>query len=246
MKKIILILSLLYSATFALDYNNYCTVYVPDKTASGIAMSTTGINSLARMIAQSEIAHALKKETNSKFSVKLDSFWGTNIAQGEFSKLTATTKNYSKNGLYAEKLYIETLCPYNKISYKDNKLNFDSNILLRYNAELNQDNLSKILKQNVRILNDKLVFDYKISVLGIKTTLSLKAGLNVTDNKIGLCNIEFYNTSINASKYLSYFNNLTNFKVDINKMAKANVKIDSVNIINSRVYVSGFVLIPET
>ena len=44
---------------------------------------------------QKEIAKAFKKETNSDFKVKINSFWGTNIAQGEFSELRAVSKNYA-------------------------------------------------------------------------------------------------------------------------------------------------------
>ena len=118
-------------------------------------------------------------------------------------------------------------------------------MILKYNVLINQDNLSKMLKQKIQIINNKVAFDYKVSVFGIKTTLSLKAGLAIKDNKIELCDIEFNNKSLKAGKYLSLLNELTSFNVDLNKTTKANVKVDNVKIQNSKIYLSGFALIPK-
>ena len=119
MKKLILFLLLITNSCFAFEYGYYCSDNIPSKTASGVIMSSSGVNFAARQIAQAEIKKALKKETNSKFKVKLNSFWGTNIAQGEFNKLKAVSKNYFDDKYSVEKLTVETLCPYNKVSYKD-------------------------------------------------------------------------------------------------------------------------------
>jgi len=245
MKKI-LILSLLLTPCFALDYNSYCSLNSASKTTSGVLMSMSGVNFLTRSIVQKEIEHALKKETGSKFKVKINSFWGTNIAQGEFGNSTALSKNFSHDKISAQKLYLETICPYNKISYKNDKLNFDSNIVLKFSAEMNEKNLSEMLKQQVQILDDKIVFKVKVSALGIKTTFNVSAGLEVVDNKIQLCNIKLNGTSLKASKYMYIFNNLTNFKVDLDKNTKAYIKIDNVKINNSIVNITGYTLIPHS
>ena len=245
MKRLILFILLITTSCFALDYSYFCSDNIPSKTASGVLMSGSGANFVARKIAQMEIEKALKKETDSKFSVKINSFWGTNIAHGEFNKFVAKSKNYYHNNLSAERLTVETLCPYNKVSYLNNKLNFDSNMVLKYDAEINEANLSQMAKQNIKIIDDKIGFDYKISAFGIKAKLNLKAGLTVNDNKIELCDIQFNNKSISASKYAYLLENLMNFKIDLNKDTKADVKVDSVKIKDSKVYLSGFVLIPQ-
>ena len=244
MKKIFLFLIILITPCYALDYSAYCSSDIPLKSASGVLMSTSGTNFLARKILQKEIASLLKKETNSKFKVYIDSFWGTNIARGEFSKFSAISKNYNDKNFSAQKVEINTICPYNKVSYKDDKLNFDTNIVLKYNAEIKENNLSEMLKQEARIIDDKIVFDYKVSAFGIKSKLRLSAGLVVKDNKIQLCDIELNNKSIKLSKYLSLLN-LTNFSIDLDKNTKADIKVDDVKIKNSTVYLSGHAIIPH-
>ncbi len=246
MKKLVLFLILIIAPCYALDYSYFCSDSAPLKTASGVFMSTSGTNFVARKIAQMEIARALKKETDSKFNVKLYSFWGTNIAQGEFNKFTAKSKNYYHDNLSAEKLTVETVCPYNKISYLNNKLNFDSNMVLKYDAEINKNNLSQMLRQNVDIIDNKIAFDYKISAFGIKAKLNIKAGLAVEDNEIKLCDIQINNKSISASKYSYLLDNLTNFKINLNKGTKADLMVDNVVIKDSKIYLSGFVLIPKS
>ena len=246
MKKLILFLILILTPCYALDYNYFCSSQTYLKTATGILMSTSGTNFLARQIAQREIEKYLKKETNSKFHVRLNSFWGTNIANGEFNNFIAKSKNYYDGNLSSQELSVETMCPYNKISYSDNKLNFDTNMVLKFNATVNENDLSKMLKQNIKIAGNKINFEYKISAFGIRVKLNLKAGLSVIDNKIQLCNIEFNNKSINTSKYAYLLDNLTNFKIDLSKDTKADVKIDNVKIENSLIYLTGFVLVPKS
>ena len=244
MKKTVIILFLIFAPCSAYNYNSYCTDIVPSKTISGIAMSTAGVNFLARKIVQKEMAKAFKKETGSDFKVNMDSFWGVNIANGEFYKFSAVSENYSDKYLSAKKLEVVTVCPYNKINYENNKLIFDSDMVLKFNAEIDEYSLSKMLKQKVQILNDKICFIYKISAFGIKASLKLKAGLEVVGNKIQLCNIEVNNKTLNASKYLDMLN-LTNFNIDLSKDTKAHVQIDDVKIKNSNVYLTGHAIIPK-
>ena len=92
------------------------------------------------------------------------------------------------------------------------------------------------------------MFDYKLSVFGIKAKINLKAGLDIIDNKIQLCDIELNNKSLKTSTYLPILNNLdlTSFNINIDKTTDADVKVDSVKIRNSKAYISGFVLIPKS
>jgi len=245
MKRLFLVLLLILNPCLGFDYSFYCSDIKPSKTASGIIMSTSGANFLTRKIVQKEIAKALKKETGSDFKVHFNSFWGTNIAKGEFSGLKAVSKNYSDKKLKAQNLEITTICPYNKIGYKNDKLIFDTNIILNFVAEVNEANLSEMLKQKVQIIDDKIVVNCKASAFGIKMSMKIKAGLKVVNNRIQLCNIEIKNKTIDTSKYLSALN-LTNFSIDLNKALKADVKIEDIKIYNSKVYLSGFVIVPKS
>lgn len=244
MIRILLLFLLILTPCYAHNYNSYCSTRTPVKSVSGVLMSVSGINFLARQIAQAEISKALKKETNSKFKTKLGSFWGTNIAKGELSSFWAESVNYKDKKFSAQKVSLETICPYNKISYKNDKLNFNTNVVLKFNAELNEKDLSQITKQDVRIEDNKITFNYKISAFGFKISLKIKAGLEVVDNKIQLCNIEIKNKSIDASRYLST-HKLTNFTIDLDENTRSEIIAEHVKIKDSMVYVTGYVIIPQ-
>ena len=244
MKKILILLFLM-APCFALDYSNYCSPQSASKSISGVISSVSGTSTIARLVAQKEIENALKKETNSKFKVKVNSFWGANLTKGEFSRFYAVSKNYSDKKLSAQKLTVETVCPYNKVSFENNKLNFDTNMVLKFNAEMNENDVSQLLKQKIQLENNKVILPVKISVFGVKTSFKVKAGLDIIDNKIKLCNIELNEKALNASKYAGLLNELMNFKVDLDKNKSADIKIDSIKIKNSLVYLSGFAFISK-
>ncbi len=245
-KYLIIVLLFLTIPSLGFEYSSYCSSDNASKSLIGAISSVSGASMIARLVAQNEIEKALKKETSSKFKVKVNSFWGTNLTQGEFSRFYAKSKNFSYKHFNCQKLTLETICPYNKVSYENNKLNFDTDMVLKFNAELNEDNLSELFNQKLRIEDDRVVIDIKISAFGIKTSLKLYAGLEVTDNKIQLCNIKLNNQSVKLSKYAPLLNNLVNFKVDLDKNTKAKVKIDNIKIKNSLIYLTGYTFIPRS
>lgn len=247
MKKVLILLFLFFlmAPSFALNYDYYCSPDTASKSFSGVISSVSGVSLLTRQIIEKEIENYLKKETDSKFKVKVNSFWGANIAKGEFSRFYAISKNFSNKNFHSQKLTLETVCPYNKVSYEDNNLNFDTNMVLKFDSELNEENLSQLFKQKLQIEDNKIALKVRVSAFGVKTTLKLYAGLEVVDNKIQLCHITFNDKSIKVSKYAPLLNNLINFSIDLNKNTKAKIKIDSVKIKNSLVYISGYTLIPK-
>lgn len=166
MKKIILLFILLSSFTFAKDYTQYCTPDNIQKSFGGNLMSLTGLNSLSRNIIEYQIEKALKKETDSKFKVKVNNFYGNNILGGEFKSLSASAKEYKDKNIYLSDLKIETVCPYNKVSYENDELLFDENMVLKFSAKMTKDDLNKTLElgQYKKIL-EKMNQDETISSL---------------------------------------------------------------------------------
>ncbi len=190
MKKIIyfLILSLYtLNPIFAKDYFQYCSVNNAQKTFSGNIASISGVNFLSRNIIEHEISKNLEKETNSKFKINIDNFYGVNVLKGEFKSLKANSKNFNYKGFYTSNLNIETLCPYNSVIFDNNELFFKENMVLKYSTEITQQDLNKtfesseyktiidkmnndkiissILKiqnSNAEIKDDKLIFKYEI------------------------------------------------------------------------------------
>lgn len=176
MKKIILILCFLFinTAIFAQDFSQLCSPNYPKKTLSGNLMSLTGLNFLSKNIIESQIQKIIREETDSKFKIKIKNFYGVNILSGQFNSLEANCKNYSYDGLYFTNLKAQTLCPYNFIEFKDEKIKFKENLIIKYQTEITQEDLDKIISSsNFQKIIEKMNKDKTISsIIQIK---SLKA-----------------------------------------------------------------------
>lgn len=187
MKKILIILCLLAFSVQADDLTSMCSTANAKKSLSGNLLSLSGINFLSRNFVENEIKKAFKKETNSTPKVKVESFYGTNFFNGEFKNLSGTSKNITYKGFYFSDLEFNSVCDYNKITYKNNALSFDTNFLLKYKTTITQNDLNKYIattnyaktieKLNndknisslfkidggkIQIKQDKLVFKYKV------------------------------------------------------------------------------------
>ncbi len=146
MRKIILFLLLFaLNSAYGYDYSYYCSSESAPKTLGGKLSSISGVNFLTRNIAESKIESALKKETGSKFKVKINGFFGSNALNGAFKSFSAKSKNYRYKNFYASNLNLETICPFNKVSFKNDKLFFDENFVLKYSTEITQQDLDKTL-----------------------------------------------------------------------------------------------------
>ena len=159
MKKVIVILFLLSNFSFANNYEHFCPANSPSKTFSGNLASLSGFNLLSRNIAKNILQKEIKKETGSKFKIKINNFYGTNILNGEFKSLQASSKKYEYDGIYLTDINIKTMCSYNHISYKDKALYFAENMVLNFNAKLTEDDFKKTLNSLTILLcceKDKL------------------------------------------------------------------------------------------
>ena len=146
MKKVIVILLLLSSFAFANDYELFCSANQPSKTIGGNLASLSGFNLLSKNIIESILQKEIKKETGSKFKIKIKNFYGTSITNGEFKSLQANSKKYEHDGIYLKDINIETICPYNHISFENEILYFKENMVLNFSANLNNEDLVKTLK----------------------------------------------------------------------------------------------------
>ena len=160
MKKVISILiCMLCIQVFASDF--YCHNDTPSKNAAGIIASASGFNMAARNIAQHQISNALKKQTGAKFDIKIKSWWGANILNGEFQDFSAKTKQYAYKKIYLSDLEINSLCSYNKIEYKDKTAKFKYDTPLKFSAAITQNDLNNMLKIKNTVF---LIQNHKIKV----------------------------------------------------------------------------------
>jgi len=190
MKKIIISIfafALGLNPLFAKEYMQYCASETATKTFVGNLASLSGVNFLSKNIIEHEISKSVKKETNSDFKVNIDNFYGVNILDGEFKNLKAKANEFKYDGFFMSNLAVETLCPYNHVSYKDEKLSFRENMVLKYSTEITQKDLDKTLQgleykkiidkmnsdkiisslikikdSKAKIQNDKLIFSYEV------------------------------------------------------------------------------------
>lgn len=149
MKKLIIILSiLLIPLTYAKDYTSMCSTNHAKKTLSGAIFSTIGVNFMARNIIEHVLKNELDKQTNAKFDVKLDTFYSTNIKNGEFKSLSAKTKQALIEGVYFSDIEAQTICNYHKVTYKNDTVVYNENLILKYKANITQDDVNKISDSN--------------------------------------------------------------------------------------------------
>ena len=191
MKKVIIaLIMLLFSFANAKDYTYFCSTNSPTKSFTGTFASLSGLNTLSRNIIESQVARAIKKETGSKFKIKINNFYGNNILGGEFKNLKATSKKYDDGTIFLSNIDVSTICTYNQISYKDEKVYFLEPMVLKFSAKITQDDLNQMIKSSsyqkmldkmnqdstisslikiqsadVVIKNDKLYFKYVVSPL---------------------------------------------------------------------------------
>ena len=189
-KGIVLLFIILSSVTYAKDYSEFCSTSSAQKSFSGSLMSFSGLNTLSRNIIESQISRAIKKETNSKFKIKINNFYGNNILGGEFKSLKATSKKYNDGTIFLSDLKVQTICKYNHIDLVDEQIKFVEPMVLKYNAKITQDDLNEIInsapyqkmiekmnedetisslikikKTDVTIKHNKLYFKYMIEPL---------------------------------------------------------------------------------
>lgn len=155
MKKIILIIFLITSFAQAKDYTQYCSINPPSRGLGGFLMSTSGLNTISRNIIENQIEQTIKRETGSKFKIKINNFYSSNIFNGEFKSIKANSQKYAHEGFYLTDIKIQTICPYNHISFEENKLYFKENMVLNYSAMLTPDDLKNTINSQK--------IDYRIS-----------------------------------------------------------------------------------
>ena len=147
MKKaiVLLFLILLFNQVQASDYSKYCSNNSPKRTFGGNLASLSGTNLLTKNIAENIISKEIKKETGSKFKIKINNFYGTNILNGEIKSFKATSKKYAHDGIYLTDIDVKTVCSYNHIKYEDEKLYFLENMVLEYSTVLTKEDINNIL-----------------------------------------------------------------------------------------------------
>ena len=211
MKKIIILLLLIFlsSCAFCENYYEFCSPNTAKKTFSGNLASLSGFNTLTRNIIESAIQNSIKKETGSKFKVKINNFYGTNITNGEFKSLKATSKKYDYKGFYLSNIELETICPYNHINYENNRLYFMENMVLKIKTDLSEDDISKTLKSEkidvklAQILEKAYAYRAYLPFITSRKPISLNIKIDKYNKaKLKIVNIGYIDKKIVLNGYI--------------------------------------------
>lgn len=152
MKKILLLLGLLVFSTvpaLAVSCDDFaCPSDVSEKSIS--ISNLTGVNFLAEKIGNSIIKHSLKKESQGKYKVNLQSYNTSALKKGIFKSLEINGTDTVTDGIYISKLKFKTICNYNyiEIDNKQKTATFQKPFGMVYAFQFNEDDLNKTMKSS--------------------------------------------------------------------------------------------------
>lgn len=252
--------------------------YNISKGFAGFFSSVTGTNFLVTKIAEKEIEKALKKDLGAKFNVKINTFGGNNLQNGKFKKLVAKANNIESNGFFMSTIEAETVCGFNHVKYENNQLYFVENMLIKYQGKITESDLqktinskeytdklnklsinsngktiAKIMNNNIKIVNNKIVMSYDIMIpmfLGtIPKHIEFSTSLDVENGKIRFDDIDFGNPITNAAMkstlpMINLLNPLVS-QVKTDKKNNAIINVKNVKIINNEILTDGIIIIPK-
>ncbi len=141
----------------------------------------TGINLLSSKLIQTIIQNELSKELNSEITAQIEIFNVKRIKEGEFKKLTLKSNNLRYKLISLTDFYAQTICPYNKVIYKNKKLYYPYDLTFKYNAKITNQDITNII--NSKEFQNKLK-KLPISLNGINIFEIKSVNSELRDNKI--------------------------------------------------------------
>lgn len=213
MKKIILIVCLCFLLpAFAQNCNVTCLA----ETLSLVEKETflkkiTGVSFASKKIAEIALQKELNDELKgSKFNADLEIFNLNRLKKGEFKALGLTTPVLKYRALSMSDFKTQTICPFNKIVYKNRKIYFPLEIPFNFEGKITNSDLQNVLnsaefqkeikKFNIVGTPDVTIKDgylnFKIPVKALFSfDVKFKANVEVQNNNIVLRNITFNSKS---------------------------------------------------
>ena len=181
MRKIILTLFILaVSVNLAHSTEIYSCPMEPERVNGSVGRffsAVTGTNYLVSQIAEGMFEKELKKQTASKFKVKIDSYGTKTLTNGKFKSLKITSKNANLDGLNISNLEVTTQCGYNYIyQTPQGEIKFPENFILGFKGDITNDDLQATVNSA----------NYKKYVSDVNLSLGKLSLLKVTEPKFTL------------------------------------------------------------
>lgn len=279
MKKFLaFITSILLLPNIAMAQTTYCCS-VPSELSSPIARSLTnamGCNFVAKKAAKSAIIKLLKRHSQGEYDVNINSYSAMDLKKGKFKSAEVIGKNVNVQGICISDLKMNTLCDYNWIDYNKKPAVFYTDVPVKFNAEISEEDLNKTLINlgyikrimdlnfggvsffkvdniSFRIKNSKLYLIAHLKaplLLGDKSIkLTFSGKLNIENGKIVLENVQSENLrNIDMSKFLDMINSMNPFDIplDIFKGAETTMSVSDVKVIENKIYVNGIIVVKRS
>ena len=261
-KKIILILMIFLS--FNSITAKECTIVCPTESIAIIEdekliNKITGLNYLSKKIAEVIIEKELKEELTSKFNASLELFSIKRLKKGEFKLLTLTCKQLAYKALRMSNFYAQTVCPYNKIVYSNNKIFFPHDLAFKFKSTITNSDIEGIIKSYqfqrelkkctftfngvkgfeiktpvVKIKNGKMFFSIPVEtfIFSEPFYINLSTDIEVKNNNIVLKNITFLskNNIIKNDIFAPLINKINPLYYQINSIDTKYCKIYITNV----------------
>jgi len=223
MKKLILTLCMIFftaSQVSALNCIYNCVEpYDLSHGVSRFMSAVTGSNLMAEKIAKVILRREIMKNTEGKFSVKVDSYSVKDLKKGIFKSVKIKGKDIDAEGVHFSKLSMKTLCDFNYISQKDPKNPvFMEDLPLGFAVEMSEEDLNKTMQTpeyekminklnsygegwglfriestHLKLKDDKLYYILQVSLPFVKNVQDI---VILSDLKVYKGDIDFTNTRL--------------------------------------------------
>ncbi len=239
-----------------------CTITCPSESIKltekeSIIKKITGLNFLSSKITETVIEKELHDALKSKFKAKLNIFTIKRLKNGEFKSLQLESKKVKYKAFSMSDFYAETICPYNKIIYKNNRIYYPYNIPFKFKGQITNEDIKNIINSKefqkeinktsininginglklrnieVNIQDDKIHFIISLETFFGNFKIKFSAKPAVENNKIILKDI-FYN-----SKKSSIINYNAIFNTIIDKINPVSYEMKAINGKYCRIYIT--------
>lgn len=277
MNKIIVFLIMLLFINTAQADADICQVVCPIKDTNTIKDETfinkyTGMSFLSKKMVELAVEKEINSELNSKANAELKIFNIKSLKNGEFKGIKLHSESIKYKALSLSDFEAETICSYNKIVYKNNRLYYPFELPFKYRANITNKDIQNILSSedfqkeinqnpvkingiklftiqppSVEIKNGNIYFRIPLKTMFAKISISFKANIEVENNKIVLKNITLGSKSniIDDSmlpNLIDYVNPIT-YRMEEFNSKFCKIHITKAKIVNDKIETEGIFII---
>jgi len=215
------------------------------------------------------IKAALKKETKANFDVKFEGYTTSSIKKGIFKYIELKGNDVNYHDIVIPYVYLKSLTDYNYVDYTQTPMVFKSDMTYEYELLLSEDAINYALKDSdykkvltkvnriasplfvindvsVKVIDNKMyiVTSYNFPIArGKDRTFVAQSDFEIVDGQIKAKNVSidtaYGNLGLNKVANLINYLNPLDFTLNLLDDNKHNGTIESINIVDNNVKVSG-------